>query len=82
MLIVKPTIIPTIIPIMQLEKTNVNASYIYNLTIWLRVKPIALSTAISLLYSIMFAVMEDIKLKKHRIITIAVSTEKIMSVSC
>jgi len=51
LLIVNPTIIPTNMPIMQLEKTKVKASYIYNLIILFIVIPTALRTAISLDYS-------------------------------
>lgn len=73
--IVNPIIIPTIIPIKQLDNTRVYASNIYRRVILFLVIPTALSTAISFDYSIIFAVIEEIKLKKQRIITTTVITE-------
>ena len=46
----------------------------------MEVKPTALSMVISLHYSYIFAVIEEIKLKKESIITIKVTAEKIVSV--
>lgn len=79
--IVNPTAIPTNIPIRELENTRVYASKTYSLIIYDLVNPTALRTAISLDYSKILAVMEDTRLKKHKIITSTVITVKIIFVT-
>lgn len=69
---------PIKIPSNELEKTNTNASSIYSNIILALVKPTALRTAISLVYSMILADIDDIKLNKHKNITIIVTTINII----
>lgn len=78
--IVKPIMIPTTVPIIQLEKTKTKASYTKRRIILFLLTPTALRIAISFVYSIRFAVIELTKLKKQSTIVIAVKTVKMTSI--
>lgn len=78
MVIVHPTKVPMSIPSNELEKTSTNASSIYSAIILFYVNPTALSTAISLVYSKILADIDEIKLKKHKNITMILTTMNIM----
>lgn len=59
--------------------TSTKASLTYNEIILVLDNPIALSTAISLTYSIILADIEEIKLKKHKSNTITSIIKNIVS---
>ena len=55
--------VPMITPISELEKTNMNASYMYNTITRIFVIPSALITAISLICSNILVIIEEDRLK-------------------
>lgn len=74
---VNPTKVPIINPINELENTKTNASYMYKTIILFLFNPIDLRIEISLDYSIIFADIEEVREKKHKNITIIITTVKI-----
>ena len=75
----QPTIVPIRTPLKELAATRMNASYVYNLVITLRVKPIARITEISLQASNRFPVIDELSEKKQMNIVIAITTWKMAS---